>query len=62
VKLRQHLSRLIARNWRATLAAARHSLRASCQTDLTHLFPLHVVAAFLGTTPKVAVKHYLRVT
>ena len=62
VNLRQHLLRLIARIGEQPWPRLWHSLRASCQTDLAHRFPLHVVAAFLGNTPKIAVKHYLRVT
>jgi len=62
VNLRQHLLRLIARIGERPWPRLWHSLRASCQTDLAHRFPLHVVAAFLGNTPKIAVKHYLRVT
>ena len=35
-----------------------HNLRASLETDLNDRFPAHVVAAWLGNTPKVADKHY----
>ncbi|TWT37646.1 Tyrosine recombinase XerC [Posidoniimonas corsicana] len=39
-----------------------HTLRASCQTDLvTRGVAPHVVCAFLGNSPKIAEKHYLRV-
>ena len=39
-----------------------HSLRASCETDLARLFPLAVVAKWLGNTQVVALRHYVDVT
>jgi len=38
------------------------NLRASCETELANRFPLHVVTAWLGNTPRVAEQHYLQVT
>lgn len=38
------------------------NLRASLETELLQRFPLHVVTAWLGNTPKVALRHYLMVT
>ncbi len=38
-----------------------HNLRASRETELAADFPLHVVTAWLGNTPKIALKHYLMV-
>jgi len=38
-----------------------HNLRASLETDLTHQFPIHVVTAWFGNSPKVASDHYLSV-
>ncbi|TWU21807.1 tyrosine-type recombinase/integrase [Bythopirellula polymerisocia] len=38
------------------------NLRASRETELANEYPLHVVTAWLGNTPKVATKHYLQVT
>ena len=35
---------------------------ASRENELAHTFPLHVVTEWLGNTPQVALKHYLRVT
>ena len=35
---------------------------ASRETELARAFPLHVVTEWLGNTPQVALKHYLRVT
>ena len=37
-----------------------HNLRASCETDLMHEHPIHVVTAWLGNTPKIAISHYLQ--
>lgn len=39
-----------------------HNLRASRQTDLEQRHPSHVVCAWLGNSPAIAMKHYLRVT
>lgn len=39
-----------------------HNLRASRETELAGEFPIHVVTAWLGNTPKIAMKHYLQVT
>lgn len=39
-----------------------HNLRASRQTELQEEFPIHVVCAWLGNTPKVAHESYLQVT
>ena len=39
-----------------------HALRASAETDLVARFPIHVVTEWLGNTPAVAARHYLRVT
>ena len=37
-----------------------HTLRKNCETDWAAEFPLHVVAEWLGNSPKVALKHYLK--
>jgi len=39
-----------------------HSMRASRQTELERMFPLHVVCAWLGNSPKIAQRSYLLVT
>jgi integrase len=39
-----------------------NNLRASCETDLTARFPLHVVCAWIGNSQLVAARHYLQVT
>lgn len=37
-----------------------HNMRASCETDLATSHPIHVVAAWMGHTPNVALGHYLQ--
>jgi hypothetical protein len=39
-----------------------HSMRASRQTELQREFPLHVVCAWLGNSPRIAQQSYLLVT
>ena len=36
--------------------------RSSRETELLKEFPVHVVCAWLGNTPRVALKHYAQVT
>jgi hypothetical protein len=38
------------------------NLRASRQTELAAIYPLHVVCAWLGNNALIAQKHYLQVT
>ena len=38
------------------------NLRSTCQTELENKFPTHVVCKWLGNSPQVAQKHYLKVT
>jgi integrase len=38
-----------------------HNLRGSLETELAQDHPVHVVAQWLGNTPKVAAAHYLQV-
>ena len=39
-----------------------HALRASRETELAKEYPIHVVTAWLGNTPRVALRHYVQVT
>jgi len=39
-----------------------HALRASRETELAAEYPIHVVTAWLGNTPRIAMKHYLMAT
>jgi hypothetical protein len=38
-----------------------HNLRGSLETELAQNHPVHVVAQWLGNTPKIAAAHYLQV-
>ncbi|MCI0637972.1 MAG: site-specific integrase [Gemmataceae bacterium] len=38
------------------------NMRGTRETELAESFPVHVVAAWLGNTPKIAAAHYLQVT
>ncbi len=38
------------------------NLRASRETELAEQFPIHVVAEWLGNSPKIALPHYTQVT
>jgi hypothetical protein len=37
-----------------------HNLRASLETDLMQNHPIHVVTAWIGNTPSIALGHYLQ--
>ena len=37
-----------------------HTLRKNCETDWANEFPIHVVAEWLGNSPEVAMRHYVR--
>lgn len=39
-----------------------HAMRARRETELAKEYPIHVVTAWLGNTPCIALKHYLQVT
>ncbi len=39
-----------------------HNLCASRETELANEYPIHVVAEWLGNSPTIAAKHYLKVT
>jgi len=39
-----------------------HNMRASRETELCETFPMHVVTAWMGNTPDIAMKHYCQVT
>jgi integrase len=60
--LRQQFSRIIRRAGLQPWPRLFHALRSSRETELAATFPLHVVAAWLGNTPRIALKHYLQVT
>ena len=60
--LRTQLARIIHRAGLEPWPRLFQNLRASCETELAEVFPAHVVAAWLGNTPRVAERHYLQVT
>jgi len=60
--LRTQLLRIMERGGIEPWPRLFHNLRASCETELAAKFPVHVVTAWLGNTPKVAMRHYLQVT
>ncbi len=39
-----------------------HNMRATRETELVKQFPIHVATAWIGNSPTIALKHYLRVT
>lgn len=60
--LRETFLKLIRRAGLKPWPRVFHNLRASCETDLMQSFPIHVVCAWLGNTPAIALRHYLQVT
>ena len=60
--LRTHFERIIKRAGVVAWPRLFHNLRASRQTELTDQFPAHVVSSWLGNSPAVAERHYLKTT
>jgi len=60
--LRTQFERILKRAGVTPWPRLFQNLRASRETELTNVFPLHVVTEWLGNTPSVATKHYLQVT
>jgi hypothetical protein len=60
--LRTQFHKIIRRVGLTPWTRTFHSLRAACETDLMKEFPIHVVSAWLGNTPRIAIKHYLQIT
>lgn len=60
--LRSRLTTIIERAGLTVWPKPWHNMRASCQTDLVKVHPLHVVCAWLGNSPAVAARHYLQTT
>jgi integrase len=59
VNLRTHLERIITKAGHKPWPRLLQNLRASCETDWVEKYPAHVVAPWLGHSPKVAAQHYL---
>lgn len=60
--LRTQFKRIIERAGVKPWPRLWQNLRASRETELTQEYPLHVVTAWIGNSPKVARAHYLSVT
>ena len=62
INLRTQFQRVLKRAGLEPWPRLFHSLRASRETELVREHPIHVVTAWLGNTPQIAMKHYLMVT
>ncbi|QDU56736.1 tyrosine-type recombinase/integrase [Aeoliella mucimassa] len=60
--LRTQFNRIISREGVSPWPKLFQSMRSSRETELAREHPIHVVTAWMGNTPKVALKHYLQVT
>jgi integrase len=60
MNLRTTFEKLIVRAGLVPWPKLFHNLRASCETDLMANHPIHVVTAWIGNTPKIALGHYLQ--
>ncbi len=60
--LRTQFQRIIRRARVEPWERLFHNLRASRQTELADQFPLHVVTAWIGNSPDIAERHYLKTT
>lgn len=60
--LRTQFNRILKRAGLKPWPRLFHALRASRETELAKEFPIHVVTAWLGNTPRIAMKHYLMTT
>ncbi len=60
MNLRTTFEKLIRRAGLTPWPKLFHNLRASCETDLMANHPIHVVTAWIGNTPKIALGHYLQ--
>ena len=60
--LRTQFERLVKRAGLQPWPRLFHAMRASRETELAKEYPIHVVTAWLGNTPRIAMKHYLQVT
>ena len=59
VNLGTYLKRIILKAGHKPWPRIFQNLRASCATDWVERYPSHVVAKWLGHSPKVAAQHYL---
>lgn len=59
VNLRTHLERIITKAGHKPWPRLLQNLQASCETGWMEKYPAHVVAKWLGHSPKVTAQHYL---
>ena len=59
VNLRTPFERIITKAGHEPWPRLFQNLRTSCETDCVEKYPPHVVAEWLGHSPKVAAQHYL---
>lgn len=60
--LRTQLHRIIRRAGLDSWPKLFQNLRATRETELAEVYPVHVVCAWIGNTERIAQKHYLQVT
>ncbi len=60
--LRTRLAKIIRRAGLTPWPKLFHNLRASRETELAAVYPLHVVCAWIGNSALIAQKHYLQTT
>ena len=60
--LRTQFERIVKRAGLKPWPRLFHAMRASRETELAADYLIHVVTAWLGNTPRIALKHYLQVT
>ncbi len=60
--LRTRMTRIVKQAGLQPWPRIFHNLRASRQTELEETFPTHVVCKWIGSSPQIARKHYLRTT
>lgn len=60
--LRSTFERIVKRAGLTPWPKLFHALRSSRETELAKEYPLHVITAWLGHTPTIALRHYLQTT
>ncbi len=58
--LRTTFEKIVRRAGQVAWPRLFQALRASCETDLMRDHPIHVVTAWIGNTPKIALGHDLQ--
>ena len=59
--LRTQLNRILRRTGLEPWPKLFHNLRATRETELAEVYPIHVVCSWIGHTAAIAQKHYLQV-